>query len=64
LLEVPPSISRRTPYHFIVVPVTVWAELARDARAGRGVIVIAHDAHGLDAFDEVLTLRDGRFARA
>jgi ABC-type transport system involved in cytochrome bd biosynthesis fused ATPase/permease subunit len=38
------------------------AELAREARAGRGVLVIAHEPHGLDAFDEVLTLRAGRLS--
>ena len=35
-------------------------ELAREAASGRGVLVIAHERHGLDRFDEVLTLRDGR----
>jgi thiol reductant ABC exporter CydC subunit len=37
-------------------------ELAGEARAGRGVLVIAHEPHGLDAFDERLTLRDGALA--
>jgi ABC-type multidrug transport system fused ATPase/permease subunit len=37
----------------------LMAELAGEARAGRGVLVIAHEPHGLDAFDEVLTLRAG-----
>jgi ATP-binding cassette, subfamily C, bacterial CydC len=35
-------------------------ELVREARSGRGVLVITHERHGLDRFDEVLTLRDGR----
>ena len=34
--------------------------LAGEARTGRGVLVIAHERHGLDAFDAVITLRDGR----
>jgi ATP-binding cassette subfamily C protein CydC len=38
----------------------LMSELAREARSGRGVLVIAHEAHGLEHFDEVLTLRDGR----
>lgn len=32
-------------------------ELVREARSGRGVLVITHERHGLDRFDEVLTLR-------
>jgi thiol reductant ABC exporter CydC subunit len=39
-------------------------ELAREARAGRGVLVIAHEPHGLEHVDEVLSLRDGRLERA
>jgi len=39
-------------------------ELADEARAGRGVLVIAHEPHGLECFDEVLTLRRGRLERA
>jgi ATP-binding cassette, subfamily C, bacterial CydC len=39
-------------------------ELAREAGKGRGVLVIAHERHGLDRFDEVLALRDGRLERA
>jgi ATP-binding cassette subfamily C protein CydC len=39
-------------------------ELAREARRGRGVLVIAHEPHGLEHFDEVLTLRDGRLVRS
>ena len=35
-------------------------ELAREARAGRGVLVIAHEPYGLECFDEVFTLRAGR----
>lgn len=35
-------------------------ELAREARRGRGVLVVTHEPHGLEHFDEVLTLRDGR----
>jgi ATP-binding cassette, subfamily C, bacterial CydC len=35
-------------------------ELVREARSGRGVLVITHERHGLDRFDEVLTLRDAR----
>jgi ATP-binding cassette subfamily C protein CydC len=35
-------------------------ELAAEARAGRGVLVIAHEPHGLECFEEVFTLRDGR----
>ena len=35
-------------------------ELAREARAGRGVLVIAHEPHGLECFDKVFTLRAGR----
>jgi hypothetical protein len=35
-------------------------ELAHEARAGRGVLVIAHEAHGLECFEKVFTLRDGR----
>ena len=35
-------------------------ELADEARAGRGVLVIAHEPHGLECFDEVFTLRAGR----
>jgi len=35
-------------------------ELVREARSGRGVLVITHERHGLDRFDEVLRLRDGR----
>ncbi|HEX6696382.1 MAG TPA: thiol reductant ABC exporter subunit CydC [Solirubrobacteraceae bacterium] len=38
-------------------------ELADEARAGRGVLVIAHEAHGLEFFDEILTLRGGRLER-
>jgi len=36
------------------------AELAREARAGRGVLVIAHESYGLGCFDKVFTLRAGR----
>lgn len=36
------------------------AELAREARAGRGVLLIAHEPYGLERFDEVLELREGR----
>jgi ATP-binding cassette subfamily C protein CydC len=39
---------------------SLLGELAREARSGRGVLVIAHEAHGLEHFDAVLTLRDGR----
>jgi ATP-binding cassette, subfamily C, bacterial CydC len=35
-------------------------ELAAEARAGRGVLVIAHEPHGLECLEEVFTLRDGR----
>ena len=35
-------------------------ELAREARAGRGVLVIAHEPYGLECFDKVFTLRAGR----
>jgi thiol reductant ABC exporter CydC subunit len=42
----------------------LMAELAAEARAGRGVLVIAHEPHGLEAFDEVLTLRDGAVVSA
>jgi ATP-binding cassette subfamily C protein CydC len=35
-------------------------ELASEAHSGRGVLVIAHEAHGLEHFDAVLRLRDGR----
>jgi ATP-binding cassette, subfamily C, bacterial CydC len=42
----------------------LMAELAAEARAGRGVLVIAHEAHGLERFDEVLTLRNGRLVDA
>jgi ATP-binding cassette subfamily C protein CydC len=42
----------------------LMGELADEARIGRGVIVIAHEPHGLDSFDEVLTLRRGRLERA
>ena len=38
----------------------LMAELAGEARSGRGVLVITHEPHGLESFDEVLTLRDGR----
>ena len=36
------------------------SELADEARAGRGVLVIAHEPHGLECFDEVFTLGSGR----
>jgi ABC-type transport system involved in cytochrome bd biosynthesis fused ATPase/permease subunit len=39
-------------------------ELVEEARAGRGVLVIAHEPHGLECFDEFLTLRRGRLERA
>jgi ATP-binding cassette subfamily C protein CydC len=39
-------------------------ELAREARAGRGVLLIAHEPHGLGAFHERFTLRYGRLAPA
>jgi ABC-type transport system involved in cytochrome bd biosynthesis fused ATPase/permease subunit len=39
-------------------------ELAGEARAGRGVLVIVHERHGLDRFDEVLSLSRGRLERA
>jgi ATP-binding cassette subfamily C protein CydC len=42
----------------------LMAELAGEARAGRGVLVIAHEPHGLEAFDDVVTLRDGRLSAA
>jgi len=42
----------------------LMAELASEARAGRGVLVIAHEPHGLEAFDDVVTLRDGRLSAA
>ena len=35
-------------------------ELAREAGAGRAVLVIAHEPHGLEYFDKVFTLRAGR----
>ena len=38
-------------------------ELAREAGRGRGVLVITHERHGLERFDEVLALRDGRLER-
>jgi ATP-binding cassette, subfamily C, bacterial CydC len=38
----------------------LMAELAAEASGGRGVLVIAHEPHGLEAFDEVLTLHGGR----
>jgi thiol reductant ABC exporter CydC subunit len=38
----------------------LMAALAGEARAGRGVLVIAHEPHGLDAFDDVLVLGGGR----
>jgi ATP-binding cassette, subfamily C, bacterial CydC len=37
----------------------LMGELAHEARAGRGVLVIAHEAHGLECFEKVFTLRDG-----
>jgi ATP-binding cassette, subfamily C, bacterial CydC len=40
----------------------LMGELAAEARRGRGVLVVAHEPHGLEHFDEVLTLRDGRLA--
>ncbi len=36
--------------------------LAQLARRGPGVLVITHDAHSLECFDEVLELRQGRIA--
>jgi ABC-type transport system involved in cytochrome bd biosynthesis fused ATPase/permease subunit len=42
----------------------LMGELVEEARAGRGVLVIAHEPHGLERFDEVLTLRRGRLERA
>ncbi|MGZ8633592.1 MAG: thiol reductant ABC exporter subunit CydC [Solirubrobacteraceae bacterium] len=42
----------------------LMVELADEARAGRGVLVITHEPHGLERFDEVLTLRQGRLERA
>ena len=42
----------------------LMGELADEARAGRGVLVITHEPHGLERFDEVLTLRQGRLERA
>lgn len=39
-------------------------ELVRESRSGRGVLLITHERHGIDQFDEVLTLRDGRLERA
>jgi ABC-type transport system involved in cytochrome bd biosynthesis fused ATPase/permease subunit len=42
----------------------LMSALAAEARAGRGVLVIAHEPHGLGAFDDVLELRDGRLAPA
>jgi ATP-binding cassette, subfamily C, bacterial CydC len=41
----------------------LMAELAREAGAGRGVLVIAHEPYGLEAFDEVLALRGGCMGR-
>ncbi len=38
----------------------LMAELAAEARAGRGVLVIAHEPYGLEAFDDVLVLDRGR----
>jgi thiol reductant ABC exporter CydC subunit len=35
-------------------------EFAREAGAGRGVLVIAHEPHGLECFNEVLAFRHGR----
>jgi ABC-type transport system involved in cytochrome bd biosynthesis fused ATPase/permease subunit len=35
-------------------------ELVSEARSGRGVLVIVHEPYGLEGFDEVFTLRDGR----
>jgi thiol reductant ABC exporter CydC subunit len=42
----------------------LMAELAHEARAGRGVLVIAHEPHGLEAFDERIVLRDGLLSAA
>jgi thiol reductant ABC exporter CydC subunit len=42
----------------------LMAELAGEARTGRGVLVIAHQPYGLEAFDEVLSLRDGAVVSA
>jgi ABC-type transport system involved in cytochrome bd biosynthesis fused ATPase/permease subunit len=42
----------------------LMGELVDEARAGRGVLVIAHEPHGLERFDEVLTLRRGLLERA
>jgi thiol reductant ABC exporter CydC subunit len=39
------------------------AELAAAARTGVGVLVITHEPEGLEAFHELLTLRDGRLER-
>jgi thiol reductant ABC exporter CydC subunit len=36
------------------------AELAAEARAGRGVLVVVHGRQGLQSFDEVVSLGDGR----
>jgi ATP-binding cassette, subfamily C, bacterial CydC len=38
----------------------LMGELAREARAGRGVLVIAHEPQGLECFEKVFILRDGR----
>jgi ATP-binding cassette, subfamily C, bacterial CydD len=38
----------------------LMGELTAEARAGRAILVIAHEPHGLECFDEVLTLRHGR----
>jgi thiol reductant ABC exporter CydC subunit len=40
----------------------LMVELAGEARSGRGVLVIAHEPHGLDAYDDVLTLSAGGLA--
>jgi ABC-type transport system involved in cytochrome bd biosynthesis fused ATPase/permease subunit len=42
----------------------LMGELAGESRAGRGVLVIAHESHGLECFDEVLTLSRGRLEQA
>ena len=42
----------------------LMGELAHEARADRGVLVIAHEPHGLECFDEVLTLCEGRLSAA
>jgi hypothetical protein len=49
-----------TLFHFIFVPIARDGILA--GAGARAVLVITHGDAGLEAFDEVLELRDGRIA--